>query len=88
MIKVFSNFFFANHDTKTPFYISLASVLLNIFISVYYFNIIGFVIIPIATSVSSWFNLILLFLVMRKENYFLLIIFLLIVFLRLFLLQF
>ena len=23
MIKVFSNFFFANHDTKTPFYISL-----------------------------------------------------------------
>ena len=29
MIKVFSNFFFANHDTKTPFYISLISVLLN-----------------------------------------------------------
>ncbi|MDC3024902.1 murein biosynthesis integral membrane protein MurJ [Candidatus Pelagibacter sp.] len=70
MIKVFSNFFFANHDTKSPFYISLASVLLNIFISVYYFNIIGFVIIPIATSVSSWFNLILLFLVMRKRKLF------------------
>ena len=36
LIKVFSSFFFANHDTKTPFYISLVSVILNIFISVYY----------------------------------------------------
>jgi len=26
LIKVFSSFFFANHDTKTPFYISLISV--------------------------------------------------------------
>ncbi len=36
MIKVFSSFFFANHDTKTPFYISLVSVLINILISIYY----------------------------------------------------
>ena len=34
LIKVFSSFFFANHDTKTPFYISLVSVILNIIISV------------------------------------------------------
>ena len=27
LIKVFSTFFFANHDTKTPFYISLFSVI-------------------------------------------------------------
>ena len=60
LIKVFSSFFFANHDTKTPFYISLISVLLNIFISLYYFSEIGFIIIPIATSISSWFNSILL----------------------------
>ena len=30
LIKVFSTFFFANNDTKTPFYISLFSVILNI----------------------------------------------------------
>ena len=53
MIKVFSNFFFANHDTKTPFYISLISVLLNVFISIYYFRSVGFIIIPIATTISS-----------------------------------
>ena len=70
LIKVFSSFFFANHDTKTPFYISLASVILNIVISIYYFNEIGFIIIPIATTTSSWFNGILLFLFLKKKNLF------------------
>ena len=70
LIKVFSTFFFANHDTKTPFYISLISVLLNIFISVYYFTSIGFIIIPIATTVSSWFNSIILFIFLKNRNLF------------------
>ena len=69
-IKVFSSFFFANHDTKTPFYISLIAVMLNIFISVYYFSEIGFIIIPIATSISSWFNSILLFLFLKNKKLF------------------
>ena len=70
LIKVFSSFFFANHDTKTPFYISLASVFLNIIISVYYFSHIGFIIIPIATTISSWFNSIILIIFLRKRNFF------------------
>ena len=70
MIKVFSNFFFANNDTKTPFYISLISVLLNILISIYFFRSIGFIIIPIATTISSWFNLIFLFLFLKKNKLF------------------
>ena len=70
LIKVFSSFFFANHDTKTPFYISLISVILNIFISIYFFSEIGFIIIPIATSISSWFNSILLFLFLKNRGLF------------------
>ena len=70
LIKVFSSFFFANHDTKTPFYISLISVILNIFISVYYFKDLGFIIIPIATSISSWFNSLMLFLFLKNKNLF------------------
>ncbi len=70
LIKVFSSFFFANHDTRTPFYISLVSVTLNIFISIYYFSEIGFIIIPIATSVSSWFNSILLFIFLKNQQLF------------------
>ena len=70
LIKVFSTFFFANHDTKTPFYISLVSVLLNIFISVYFFKEIGFIIIPIATTISSWFNTITLFIFLKNNDLF------------------
>ena len=70
MIKVFSTFFFANHDTKTPFYISLISVILNILISIYYFKSIGFIIIPIATTISSWFNSILLFIFLKNKDLF------------------
>jgi putative peptidoglycan lipid II flippase len=70
LIKIFSSFFFANHNTKTPFYISLLSVALNIVISVYYFKEIGFIIVPIATSISSWINAILLFIFLKKDNLF------------------
>jgi len=70
LIKVFSTFFFANHDTKTPFYISLLSVILNICISIYYFKSIGFIIIPIATTISSWFNSIILFIYLKCRNLF------------------
>ena len=70
LIKIFSSFFFARHNTKIPFYISVISVLLNIVISVFYFNSFGFIIIPIATSISSWFNSIMLFVFLKKDNLF------------------
>ena len=70
LIKVFSTFFFANHDTKTPFYISLLAVLLNVVISIYYFKSLGFIIIPIATTISSWLNSILLFVFLKKKRLF------------------
>lgn len=70
LIKVFSTFFFANNDTKTPFYISLVSVIINIFISIYFFKSIGFIIIPIATTVSSWFNSIVLFIYLTNKDLF------------------
>mgnify|MGYP001210398803 FL=1 len=70
LIKVFSSFFFANHDTQTPFYISLISVILNIVISVYYFSSVGFIIIPIATTISSWFNSVILFIYLSNKNLF------------------
>ena len=70
LIKVFSAFFFARHNTKIPFYISLTSVLLNVLISVIFFKEVGFIIIPIATTVSSWFNAISLFIFLKRENLF------------------
>ena len=70
LIKIFSSFIFARDNTKIPFYFSTISVLLNILISVYYFKDLGFIIIPIATSISSWVNSILLYIYLHKEDYF------------------
>jgi putative peptidoglycan lipid II flippase len=70
LIKVFSAFFFARHNTRVPFYISLTSVLLNVFISIIFFTKVGFIIIPIATTISSWFNAILLFTFLKIKNLF------------------
>ena len=70
LIKIFSTFFFARHETKIPFYISLISVLLNIFISIVFFKEIGFLIIPMATTISSWFNAISLFIILKNKKLF------------------
>jgi putative peptidoglycan lipid II flippase len=68
ILKIFSNFFFARNDTKTPFYLSLTSVILNIIISVSLFNRFGFVIIPIATSISSWINVLMHYYFIKKRD--------------------
>ena len=70
LIKVFSSFLFARHNTKIPFYVSLFSVILNASLSIYFFSKIGFIIIPIATTIASWFNALILFLFLRYKNYF------------------
>ena len=70
IIKIFSTFLFARNNTKSPFYYSLISVLINITISIIFFKQIGFIIIPIATTISSWFNAILLFKKLSENNFF------------------
>jgi len=59
ILKILSNLFFSRNDTKTPFHLSLVSIIINIIISVSLFNKIGFIIIPIATSISSWINVLM-----------------------------
>ena len=46
------------------------NIILNILISVYFFREIGFIIIPIATTISSWFNAIVLFVYLKNNNLF------------------
>ena len=70
LIKIFSTFLFARNDTKTPFKYSLISVILNIIISLTFFSQVGFIIIPIATTISSWFNGIILLIFVINKNYF------------------
>ena len=70
LIKVFSSFLFARHNTKIPFYFSIISVLINVSVSLYYFKDIGFIIIPIATSISSWINALILLIYLNYKKYF------------------
>ena len=70
LTKIFSSFLFARDNTKIPFYFSLISVIINIFLSLYFFNDYGFIIIPIATTVAAWFNTFLLLIFVISKNYF------------------
>ena len=69
LVKIFSNFFFARDNTKTPFYISSFIVFLNVIISVSLFQKIGFLIIPIATSISTWVGVLIFLYILKKRNY-------------------
>ena len=66
LIKVLSNFFFARDNTKLPFYISLFIVCINLVISLSFFKDTGFIIIPIATSISTWVGVIIYVTLLRS----------------------
>ena len=69
LVKILSNFFFARDDTKTPFYISSFIVFLNILLSVSFFKKIGFLIIPISTSFSTWIGVLIFIYLLKKRKY-------------------
>jgi len=59
LIKIYSSFYFARGNTKIPFYFSTFSILINVFVSLYYFDDYGFLIIPFSTSLASWLTVVL-----------------------------
>jgi putative peptidoglycan lipid II flippase len=69
LIKVLANFFFARDNTKIPFYISTLIVFLNLIISLSFFKTVGFIIIPIATSISTWTGVIIYLYLLNKYDY-------------------
>ncbi len=72
LVKVLANFFFARDNTKIPFYISAFVVFLNIIISLSFFKTIGFIIVPIATSISTWVGVIIYLYLLNKYGFLLL----------------
>ena len=69
LVKILSNFYFARDDTQTPFYISSFIVFLNVTISLIFFDQIGFLIIPIATSISTWIGVLIFLYLLKKRHY-------------------
>ena len=68
LVKILSNFFFARDNTKTPLYISIFMVIINISISVSLFGSYGFIIIPIATSISTWTGVLIYIYLLNEKN--------------------
>ena len=69
LIKILSNFYFARDNTKTPFYISFITMVVNIIISVSLFEKYGLIIIPIATSVSTWIAVLTYFYLLNNKKF-------------------
>lgn len=70
LLKLYSNFYFARGNTKFPFHVSIVTVILNIVISVLFFNTLGFVSIAYGTTVSCWISIIIYKFYLKKDNYY------------------
>ena len=69
LIKVLNPSFYSREDTKTPFYITLFCVLINIIISLILIGSYRELGIALATAIASWFNVILLYIILSKRGY-------------------
>jgi putative peptidoglycan lipid II flippase len=70
MIKCFAPGFFANEDTKTPFYIALFCLLLNIFLNLLLIGPFQHVGLAASTSFVSWLNVMLMVHILHRRGYY------------------
>jgi putative peptidoglycan lipid II flippase len=69
LVKVFSTSFFSRGDTRTPVVLAVACVFLNFFLNlafIWAFHQVGM---ALATSLASWFNVIMLGIILRRRNF-------------------
>lgn len=71
-IKILVVCFFAREDTKTPLYISIISVIANITLSLYLIGFMREMGIALATAISAWINVFLLFSILNLRKNFIL----------------
>lgn len=68
--KIFSTTFFANHDTKTPVQIASIALVINIGISYIFLDELKHVAIAIGSVVSAWSNIIMLYFILSRKNWY------------------
>ena len=67
LIKVLNPSFFAREDTKTPLYITLICVVLNVILSLLLISSIREMGIALATAISSWANVLILYILLKNK---------------------
>lgn len=68
--KVFTTTFFAHQDTKTPLKIGLITILLNFGMNIVLMQFLFHVGLALSTSISSWIQVILCYLILRKRGWY------------------
>ena len=69
LVKVLQPAFFAREDTKTPFQITVVSVIANIVLGLVLFQVLRHVGLALATSLAMWLNTGLLILSLRAPQF-------------------
>ncbi len=64
---IFTRAFYARHDTKTPFFISLITLILNLILSLFLTKKFGVEGLALAFSIASIINVLLLFIILRQR---------------------
>ncbi len=70
LMKIYTPIFFAHEKAKPTLYIAIINIIINTVLSIVLFINIGFVGIPIATSVSAWISVILMNYFLEKYDYY------------------
>ena len=70
LVKILAPGFFAREDTTTPVIAGVLSMILNVVLSLILIHYINHVGIAVATSLSSWFNVIFLFSILRRRGHY------------------
>ncbi len=68
LAKVLSTGFFARQDTTTPVIVGIISVLTNFCLNLMFIKPLAHVGVALATAISSWINVILLIIMLRRAN--------------------
>ena len=69
-VKIFAVIFFARQDTKTPVYVAFFAMLLNLALNIVLIKEFFHVGLALATSIASWFSLLVLFYITKKKGFF------------------
>jgi putative peptidoglycan lipid II flippase len=69
LVKILQPAFYAREDTVTPFRLALISIVINIALSLALFQFIQYVGIALATAISSWVNVLMLWIVLVRKDH-------------------
>ena len=70
LVKILTPVFFAFENAKLPLIISFFNLIINTALSILLFSYFGFIGIALATSISSWLNVFVLYIFLSNKKYF------------------